>query len=126
MINPAIKIIVNAINSVITYINNVIRSLNTALEKVGLDKYKMSEIDKIDFSGISTTQYNPTYTQIITTGDVASQIAGQLNRGGGNGNRGNGDIVIQIDGREVARAVNKANANNGDRLLYGGNLDYGK
>lgn len=40
---------------------------------------------------------------------------------------GNGrDIVVSIDGREVARAVNKANNNSGDTIVYGGNLNYGK
>ena len=36
------------------------------------------------------------------------------------------DIVVSIDGREVARAVNKANSNSGDTIVYGGNLNYGK
>ena len=40
---------------------------------------------------------------------------------------GNGrEIVVSIDGREVARAVNKANNNSGDTIVYGGNLNYGK
>jgi len=126
LINPIISIVVNTINTFIGYVNRVIKSVNTALEKVGLDKYKMSEIEQVDFSGISTTQYNPTYTQTFSTSDIASQIAGQVNRNNKSGGGSGGDIVIQIDGREVARAVNKANANSGDRLLYGGNLNYGE
>ena len=51
---------------------------------------------------------------------------GQQPNGSSNqGNNGSGDIVIQIDGREVARAVNKANSNNGSKLGWGGNLNYG-
>ena len=39
---------------------------------------------------------------------------------------GGRDVVIEIDGREVARAVNKQNANLGSSFLFGGNINYGK
>ena len=36
------------------------------------------------------------------------------------------EIVIQLDGREIARAVNKENANMGSSFLHGGNINYGR
>ena len=57
----------------------------------------------------------------ITNG-IYRAVLQAMNESGGNGR----EIVVAIDGREVARAVNKANNNSGDEVLYGGNLNYGK
>ena len=39
---------------------------------------------------------------------------------------GGNNVVIQVDGREIANVVNKQNANVGSRFLMGGNINYGK
>lgn len=57
----------------------------------------------------------------ITNG-IYRAVLQAMKESGGNGR----DIVVSIDGREVARAVNKANNNSGDTIVYGGNLNYGK
>lgn len=57
--------------------------------------------------------------QQITQG-IYQAVLQAMREGGGS------NVVIQVDGREIARAVNKANANMGSQFLMGGNINYGK
>ena len=38
----------------------------------------------------------------------------------------NTELTVYLDGREIAKAVDDANNNKGSKVLYGGNLNYGK
>lgn len=57
--------------------------------------------------------------QQITQG-IYQAVLQAMREGGGS------NIVIQVDGREIAKVVNKENANMGSRFLMGGNINYGK
>lgn len=57
--------------------------------------------------------------QQITQG-IYQAVLQAMREGGGS------NIVIQVDGREIAKVVNKQNANMGSRFLMGGNINYGK
>jgi hypothetical protein len=58
--------------------------------------------------------------QQITQGIYQAVL--QAMRDGGN----RGEVVIQVDGKTIAKAVNKQNANSGTNFLMGGNINYGK
>lgn len=57
----------------------------------------------------------------ITEG-IYRAVLQAMRESGGNG----GNIVLELDGREIARVVNKENANSGSPFLMGGNINYGK
>ena len=57
--------------------------------------------------------------QQITQG-IYQAVLQAMRESGGQG------IVINLDGREIAKVVNKQNANSGSSFLKGGNINYGK
>ena len=68
------------------------------------------------FAGGKTAVVN---NQQITQGIYQAVLQAMRESSGGN-------VVVQIDGKTIARAVNEQNANMGSQFLMGGNINYGK
>ena len=123
LLNPIIQVIENVINVAIDYINQMIRNINGVIGKVSGGRWQINEIPTIDTSGISYSKYNPTYNY-NNFGDLGKDVEDTIN--GWTNKRSNQNIVINIDGREIAKVMTNQQNNFGASIIKGGNIVYGK
>ena len=106
-------------NNIVSFVENAINKIIDSVNEIG--KYTGGwSIPHVDFSGVKGTTL-----ENVNTSNGASSFSYQSNTPNGNGNSTQ-NIVVEIDGKEIARAVNKQNANSGTDFLMGGNINYGK
>lgn len=111
----------NAIqDTIIGGLNWAIRQYNKVAGALNLPKLKeltgglYADIQSYDHIG--STSNDSGSNPIFDLGNILSGLQGQ----------GQGDIVINLDGREMARVLTKRQDNFGANLMSGGNLNYGK
>lgn len=109
-------------NNIVDFIENIINSMIGGLNKIGEYTGGWS-IPEVDFSGAKGQTYD--VAGAVSGGNAFNYDISSPSESMG-GNSKSGDVVIEIDGREIARAVNTQNANSGSQMMWGGDINYGK